>query len=178
MHNSLFSPLCLCSATACTVSPDSFGSPNSNVQTGFFGIYSKVTPEKKICLLGGWTSVFQPVALQWCIMDLSCWCSGWHYYFCGVFFAPVQLCVFTQILSSPFCRWNEKQLAYLLTVAGADSYFWNEREKKPSHGELLCYLRSCQSACTGSSGDSAGDDTLERRLRSALPLQRRKTSVE
>lgn len=61
-------------------------------------------------------------------------------------FLRLYCCVFTQILSSPDCRCNEKQLAYLLTVAGADSYFWNEmgekKKKKPSRGELLCCLRS------------------------------------
>lgn len=59
-----FPPLCWCSATACTESPDGFGSPNSCVQTGFFGIYSKVIPKKTNFAL--WEGEHQYFSLRPC----------------------------------------------------------------------------------------------------------------
>lgn len=98
------------------------------------------------------------------------------------FFCFLYSCVFTQILSSPFCWWSEKQLVYLLTVAGADSYFWNKMKKnqKKNKSWRVAVLSQELTEClhTQLCRDSAGDDTVERRLCSALPLQRRKTSVE
>lgn len=49
-----FPPLCLCSATACTASPDSSGSPGSYVPTGFFWyLFQGHSSKNKFCLLGG-----------------------------------------------------------------------------------------------------------------------------